>query len=164
MGGDTMQVRNWFHRIKGSLKPKAGLVLRLGLLATLPLAVVLFRFLSPIALDTQGWSVADFVEHLDERGVNLRVIPGDGPCNHAYLTEDPALTWEAMQEKMTDPQYIAQWRGTVWVTYDFLGSYGDNHLSQWGKNSCQIGNFVLFGDERLLRRIEEACCSRRGWY
>jgi len=52
---------------------------------------------------------------------------------------------------------IHQWRGTVWVgrTYPWIDV--PQELYHSGKNGCRIGDFILFGDERLLKRIEEVC-------
>jgi hypothetical protein len=43
------------------------------------------------------------------------------------------------------------------VENPFTGLIEGVAVDQWGVNGSRIGNFVLFGGERILRRIEEAC-------
>ena len=72
------------------------------LLAMLLLAWLVWQPSAEQSLDTAGWTGAQFLEHLQRRGVQLRVVRGaspGGPFNHVYLTEDPDITWDALQRK-----------------------------------------------------------------
>jgi hypothetical protein len=57
--------------------------------------------------------LAELVEHLQDRGLPLRVVPSreDGWWgDNVYLTEDPQATWETFQLKNQTAQRIGQWR------------------------------------------------------
>jgi hypothetical protein len=133
-----------------------------GLLAVL----VAYTLLRPrTAPDTRGWELADFVEHLQARGLRLRVIwgvRGHGRYDHAYLTEDPDATRASMHRKLRMVEMIHQWRGTVWLGWDVLGVKQDEELATWGPNGYRIGHFLLLGDDGLLRRIQDACREQGG--
>ena len=64
---------------------------------------------------------------------------------------------EAAALDKQDAEYIDQWRGTVWVEYVAFEPHAEAALAEWGRYGGRIGNFLLFGDDRLLRRIQEAC-------
>jgi hypothetical protein len=111
-------------------------------------------------LDTRGWTLTDFVGHLRQRGVDLRVVPGtsDGSHHtHVYLTEDPGATWATVQLKRQVVECIHEWRGTVRVWHVVPGL--EESVAEWGPYGCRIGRFLLFGDEAILRRILDACRS-----
>jgi hypothetical protein len=132
------------------------------LLAVFLLAQLLVRSRSEKPLDTTGWQLADFIDHLQRREVKLHVAWGPRSKklyqHQLYLTEDPDATWSALQHKVVNVQCIDQWHGTVWVGYpNPWTDVEDEALYEWGEYGCRIGNFILFGDDRLLRRIQEAC-------
>lgn len=136
---------------------------RLALLAALVATVALHRSpprpRSGRPIDTRGWALSDFVAHLRQHGVHLRVVPGpdDGrPQAEIYLTEDPDATWQTMQQKRCFVERVREWRGTVrvWYAWPDLDQPGD----EWGPFGWRVGRFLLFGDERVLRRIQEVCC------
>jgi hypothetical protein len=110
---------------------------------------------------TEAANLSEFVEHLRQRGVQLYVVAGarqgGGPDYHLYLTEDPAVTWASLASKVRLVERLHQWRGTVCVECPLPGLTADDALADWGVNGCRIGTFVLFGDDRILRRIEDAC-------
>src|SRR5262245_13984890 len=136
------------------------------LLALLLLAHMLFRPRAEQPFATPGWTGADFLEHLRRRGVQLHLVRGashGGPCNHVYLTEDPDATWLDLQSKLKDAEHIDQWHGTVWVGSAFPGEDVQEALARLGPYGCRIGDFLLFGDEDLLRRIQAACREPGGW-
>jgi hypothetical protein len=133
-----------------------------GLFVVFLLAQRVVRSRSEKPLDTTGWQLADFLEHLQQREVKLQVAWGPrsskGLYKHQlYLTEDPDATWSALQHKVVNVQCIGQWHGTVWVGYPQPWTDVEDLLYQWGECGCRIGNFLLFGDDRILRRIQEAC-------
>jgi hypothetical protein len=131
-----------------------------GLLAALLAAALLFRSRSETSLNTNDMTLTDFAAHLRQRGVPLHVVPGarhGGPHHHGYLTEDPDATWAAMQHKFRIVECLHQWRGTVWVGDARLEPDAEGALAQWGEHGCRIGTFYLFGDDRVLRRIQAAC-------
>jgi hypothetical protein len=148
-------------RPDGFLNTKAVPVLCCGLLAALLLAHLAFWSARDKPLDTRGWKLSDFVAHLERRGLQLHAVPTlkDGPLlGSAYLTEDPGATWESMQSKVRAVERIDLWRGTVWVGHGYFSAEDEEDtLVGWGGNGCRIGDFLLFGDERLLRRIQAAC-------
>jgi hypothetical protein len=111
---------------------------------------------------TEAANLRDFVEELRQRGVQLHAIPGSrdqkgGRDFHVYLTEDATATWSSMQSKFKTVECLHQWRGLVCAEDPIAAMVVEDVLSDWGKNGSRIGKFVLFGDERLLRRIEAAC-------
>jgi hypothetical protein len=147
-------------RVKGFLSLRWSLLLFCALLVVLVLACYLCRFRSDKRLDTQGGQMTDFLEHLQERGVHLHVVPAAEDrrlSKGVYLTEDPDATRASMECKMKAVECIHQWRGTVWVGR--AGTWFDvvEALAEWGEYGCRIGDFMLFGDKLLLRRIQEAC-------
>src|SRR5262249_50546344 len=105
-------------RARGLLHPRCGAALCWSLLAMLLLAHLLLRSRSERPLDTRGWQLTDFLEHLQRRGVRLHAVPGardGGPCGYVYLTEDPDAGWSSMAGKMRVVERIHEWQGTVWV-------------------------------------------------
>jgi hypothetical protein len=137
-----------------------GALLWCGLLAVPLAALLLVRLPSEQPLNTEGQTLTDFVEHLRQRGVQLHVVPAakrGGPNYQGYLTEDPDATWTSMQTKVRAVEYIHDWRGTVRVEHIHSEPHAEMALADWGRYGGRIGNFLLFGDERLLRRIQEAC-------
>jgi hypothetical protein len=132
-----------------------------GLLAVL-LAPLLSRALSERPPHTGAADLAEFAEQLRQRGVELHAIPAGrdqqaGPGYHVYLTEDPAATWLSMQAKARSVECLHEWRGTVCVEHPVPGVTVEEGQADWGGSGRRIGKFLLFGDERLLRRIEQAC-------
>jgi hypothetical protein len=103
-------------------------------------------------------TLTDLVERLQARGVQLRVVwgaRGSGVFDHLYLTEDPSATLLSLRTKPRIVECIGQWHGTVWVGQAMPTEDVDNFLDQVGPHACRAGDLVLFGDERLLRRIQE---------
>jgi hypothetical protein len=148
------------NRVKGFLKLQWSLSLCCALLVVLVLACHLCRVRSDKRLDTQGWQMTDFLEHLQKHGVQLHVVPAaeDGALSSGvYLTEEPDATRASMECKPKAVECIHQWRGTVWVGRAHLWFNAEDHITQWHEYGCRIGDFILFGDELLLRRIQEAC-------
>ena len=88
-------------------------------------------------------------------GISVRVVEGQGerPFSQVILTEDPDLTWETARLKVKYVESIHQWRGTVAVWKSHPEIEMDGQLAMWGPHGCQIGDFLLFGDRRLLQRI-----------
>jgi hypothetical protein len=104
--------------------------------------------------------MTDFLEHLQERGVQLHLVPATerGRLSEGvYLTEDPDATRASLDCKLKAVERIHEWRGTVWVGRASSWFDVEELLAEWGEYGCRIGDFILFGDELLLRRIQEAC-------
>jgi hypothetical protein len=136
-----------------------------GLLAMLLLAQLLDRSQPEKALPSEGWTLTDFLEHLDQHGVRLQAIwgaRGRGGWEHVYLTTDPDATYRTMQRKLLMVERIDEWHGTVWVGHVLRGSGSDDDLARWGENGCRVGPFILFGDDQLLRQIQDVCPSQGG--
>jgi hypothetical protein len=72
------------------------------------------------------------------------------------LTEDPGETWASFQLKPKAAAYVGRWRGSVWVERIDPSTDVEGLLWQWGGCGCRFGNFLLFGDERVIRRIRQA--------
>jgi hypothetical protein len=139
----------------GSLNRRLGLAL-----AVLLLAHLLFHTSSGEEIGTRGGTLADFVEHVRERGVQLRVVWGardTGLYDHLYLTEDPDATWAFLQSTPRVVERIDRWRGTVWVGHSLPREDVTDFLDQLGPHGCRVGDFILFGDERILRHIQDVC-------
>src|SRR5262245_36795586 len=105
-----------------------------------------------------GWRLAEFIGHLDAQGIRLRVIPERpaGSCHGAFLTEDPGETWASFQLKPKIADCLGRGRGSVWVECVNPAADAEGLLWQWGGCGCRIGNFLLFGDERVIGRIRGA--------
>jgi hypothetical protein len=143
------------------LNPKCGLALGATVVAALLLSWVPFQSQPGQTIDTRGWTLTNFVEHLRQHGVQLHVVPGtsDGSCgNNLYLTENPHATWLTMQGKHRVLERIQEWHGTVVVWYAHP-DIEEESVAEWGPHRCRIGRFVLFGDEAVLLRILEVCRS-----
>jgi hypothetical protein len=148
------------NRVKGFLTLNRGLSLCCALLVALVLANYLCRSRAGNRLDTRGWQMTDFLEHLQKRGVQLHVVPAtkQGRLSEGvYLTEDPDATRASMQCRIKVVERIHEWHGAVWVGRAVPWLNMEAALARWGEYGCRIGDFLLFGDERLLRRIQEAC-------
>ena len=142
-------------RLKG-----IGTLLCCSLLAVLLAYLLLARPRSEPPLSAEGLTLTDFVAYVRQRGVELHVVPAarqGGPNYQGYLTEDPAATWASLQSKVRAVEHIDQWRGTLWVEHVHLELHAEMMLAEWGPYGGRVGNFLLFGDERIVRRIEEAC-------
>jgi hypothetical protein len=152
------------HRAKGFLSLKSGLAQCCGLLFVLIGAALLFLTPSETPLDTRGWKMSDFLEHLKYRGLELHVVPAaeQGRCDNVYLTEDPNATWASMQCKSMTLERIHQWHGVVSVEHTYPWIDRGHELAQWASYGCRIGDFILFGDAQILQRIREACSQQRG--
>jgi hypothetical protein len=127
-------------------------------LAVLVGGMALFQPSHEKVVDTRGWELDQFLEHLSSRGINhhVRVMPGAAPISQVILSEDPTLSWESIQRKVVAVESIHLWHGTVsiWLTHPDIEM--QDQVAMWGRNGCQIGDFVLFGDERILLQIQEA--------
>jgi hypothetical protein len=103
--------------------------------------------------------MSDFLEHLQQQGATLHVVPaakfGGVECG-VFLTEDSNVSWDTVQSKRGVVANIADWRGMVRVNaVNYRSAAGaDDLLNQWGEYGCRIGDFLLFGDAELLRRIQ----------
>ena len=147
-------------RVTGFLTLNRGLSLCCALLVVLVLVCHLCRFRSDNRLDNRGWQMTDFLEHLQKRGVQLHVVPTTehGRLSESvYLTEDPDATRASLDCKLKAVERIHEWRGTVWVGRASSWFDAEAALARWGEYGSRIGDFLLFGDERLLRRIQETC-------
>ena len=142
------------HRARGFLDLKAALALLGGLLVVCALAHGFLRPSSAAPLETQREQLRQLVEQLQQSSLGLRVITGGSRPDAVYLTEGPEATWEAMQVKVRQAECIHQWHGTVWAGCMYTTYYVEDLLADWGDHGCRIGDVLLFGDARLLRRIQ----------
>src|SRR5262245_2977447 len=150
--------RGWPPALR-PLNPGRRAALWCGLLAVL-LAVLLAEPQPERPPHTEAVNLTEFVEQLRQRGVQLHAVWGArdrASGHHVYLTEDPGATWLAMHSKVRSVRHLHQWRGTVCVEHVLPGVPVEDALADCGGNGRRIGKFLLFGDERVLRRIEEAC-------
>lgn len=109
--------------------------------------------------DKQGWGLREFVNHLHAEGVALRVVPSraDGQwADTIHLTEDPEATWESLQIKSLTAARSAQWRGAVWLHRIGPATDTEGLLQQWEGHGYRIGDFLVFGDARLIEQIGKA--------
>jgi hypothetical protein len=92
--------------------------------------------------------------------VPVRAIPGarhPEPHSDGYLTEDPGATWVSLQGLPKTAEHAHLWPGTVWVGRHPRGVDATGALDDWGEHGGWVGTFALFGDERLIRQIQEVC-------
>jgi hypothetical protein len=110
-------------------------------------------------VDTSRWGLVEFTDHLNAAGLQLHVVPAreDGKwSNSIYLAEDPDTTWRSLQGKNRNVEHAEQWKGVLWVEHLLPEAYTEWYVSEWGANGCQVGRFVVFGDERLVARLRKA--------
>jgi hypothetical protein len=112
----------------------------------------------PEPVSTSGWTLQDFADHLRDGGLPLHVISSstNNPrqCRTIYLTSSASACWVDMQRKTPHSELIADWEGTVSVSY--FDSMGDVMAEPDTGDCCfRIDNFVVFGDPRLVARIRE---------
>jgi hypothetical protein len=100
-------------------------------------------------------NVYDLAGRLEARGLHLRYVATD-LWGDAFLTEKD-LTGEKLALLRRDPGAAAAWEGTVHVERN--RGYGETDTWGWGRFGWRTGNFILFGDPELIRRIRE-CLSR----
>jgi hypothetical protein len=115
------------------------------------------------SLDTRGWGLSDFVDHLQDRGVRLHIVPSraDGRwADNIYLTTDPEATWESFQLKNLNVERIDQWRGAVLLHQIGPETDVEGLLEQWHGHGCRIAGFLMFGDVALIERIRWAIPAR----
>lgn len=114
------------------------------------------------SLDTRGWYLRDFVAHLHDQGVQVRVVASraDGQwTDNIYLTIDPEATWHSLQGKNLNVERIRQWQGTVWVHRIGPDTDVEGRLLEWQGHGCRVGSFLVFGDAVLIERIQNAIPS-----
>ena len=115
-------------------------------------------------VDTSGWKLRDFVDHLDDRGLRLRVVPSraDGLwADNVYLTSNPDATWQDFQLKNQSPERLNQWWGAVWLHRIGPATDVEARLHAWQGSGSRIDDFLLFGDPKLIKRIEEQFPGKR---
>ncbi len=130
------------------------------LCAVVVLLLVRHSFSRSQPLDTRDWGLVDFIDHLRAMGLQVHVVPVNetGPWgNTVYLSEDPTATWHSFQHKHRSVEHIEQWQGVVWIEHLRTQEDTEWDIASWGRNGCQMGRFVLFGDARLLERIVQLC-------
>jgi hypothetical protein len=110
-------------------------------------------------IKTTGWSLTQFVDHLDSRGLGLHVVPthkSGNWSNSIYLAADPEASWPELQKKSRSLERIEQWHGVVLLERLTNGPGPKWDVEQWGENGLQIDRFVLFGDAELIRKIGQS--------
>jgi hypothetical protein len=140
-----------------SLVGKGWQAIAFGFLAACLMLVGVWGLAEPAKVDPRNWHLADFVRHLHERGLHLKVVSSrqDGRWGgDLYLTENSDLTWQSFQVKPRTAARIEQWRGSVWVRRLPRGDTAWS-LYDWQEPGCRIGPFLLFGDEELIERIRQ---------
>jgi hypothetical protein len=97
----------------------------------------------------------DLAGQLEAGGLRLHCV-ATGPWGDAYLTEKD-LPRDRLALLRRDPAAAGAWEGTVLVERD--RGYGETDAAGWGRHGWRVGDFLFFGDPRLLHRIRE-CLSR----
>ncbi len=147
--------------------PRRVLLLSVVTLAMLPFVA---KALCPCGLfrkpiDTSGWGLREFVDHLNTHELPLHVVPSraDGKwTDNLYLTTDPKATWSSIQLKNQTAARIDHWWGVVWLHRIGPSTDPESQLQQWDGRGRRIDGFLLFGDPTLLDRIEKTFPRRRG--
>jgi|GEM_PF-3492946 len=107
-------------------------------------------------IDIGAWDLPQFVNHLEVRGLGLKVVSTrqDGyMTDSVYLSEDTHATWLGLQSKPRSLEAIDQWQGAVWIERLDCRDGIEWPVQAWGAHGSQIGRFVLFGDASLIERI-----------
>lgn len=149
-----------FPLVRSLLNSTWRVALGCSLLAVLLLAALAYQGHSDPPLNLEGWTLADFLAHLQQRGVHLHTVWGAKDKvlgEHAFLTEDPDAAWLSLQSTPRLVERIGRWQGMVWVGEPLPGEDVGELLTAWGRYGGRIGPFLLFGDETILRRIREVC-------
>ena len=110
-------------------------------------------------IETSDWSLLQLVDHLQSKGLAIRVVPthkSGNWSNSIYLTTDPEATWLSLQPKSRSLERIEQWHGLVLVERltNKPGPRWD--VDQWGEHGLQIDRFVFFGDSEMIKRIGQS--------
>lgn len=157
-----MMARTGFrsHPVKGSVNLKSSLALGCCLMTALLLTDLILQSRNEQAPAVRCWQLTDFLDHLQNGGVQLHVLWGTtspSQSDYAYLTEDPDATRLSMMRKSRTIESIHQWQGVVWVGHRPTWEDMEAELNEWGPNGCRIDNLFLFGDAHILRRIQGTC-------
>jgi hypothetical protein len=110
-------------------------------------------------IETRGWSLTQFVDHLQSRGLALHVVPthkSGNWSNAIYLTVDPEACWQDLQMKSRSLERIEQWTGVVLIERLTNAPGPTWDVEQWGEHGLQVDRFVVFGDAELIRKIGES--------
>ncbi|CAN5575366.1 hypothetical protein BH10PLA2_BH10PLA2_31910 [soil metagenome] len=110
-------------------------------------------------LETQNWNLPRLVEHLNDSQHSFSVVPTQKSgnwSNSVYLSNRPEAEWQSLQSLIRSVEKKNDWNGVVLIERisDKPGPQWD--VSQWGNNGLQIGRFILFGDETMIRQINTA--------
>ena len=103
-------------------------------------------------------SIPALVAHLEQRGIQLRVIPSarDGDvCEGAFLTRT-SKNWEQLSFWLRNPEQLSHWQGTVHVQADGNDRARAETAASLGDACLVYGQLVLFGDPDLLAEIKAA--------
>jgi hypothetical protein len=107
-------------------------------------------------------TIEDLVARLQERGVQLRVVPvmENGPVRGGVFLTTTDRSWHDLNRMAMLPENIDDWQGTVYVARIGARPAGDDWLWQWGDCADHIGPLVVFGDAALRARIKAALKAR----
>ncbi len=123
-------------------------------------------------IEMRGWSLPQFVAHLESRNLPLSVVPTHKSgtwSNSIFLTNRKDATWQSLQAMNRTVDNIDDWRGIVLVERLSDKPGPQWNVAEWGKHGMQIDRFVLFGDADLLKQISDTTiipqptCVIRRW-
>jgi hypothetical protein len=125
-------------------------LLPLAFVATAVAAVVV----SSCARPREPGSIAELLSRLRGAGIDWHVVPlnqGAGDVEQgAYLCESPRRWDELLQPR--DPRFAARWGGVVLADGHARTLVADD----WGECGLAVGGLVLFGDPRMLEKVQLA--------
>jgi hypothetical protein len=104
----------------------------------------------------------DLVARLNEQGPPVRLVPTmrNGPPQQGAFLTTTDQAWERLNHLPTAPEWIADWRGTVYCYRLTDPQTIDPRLLLWGDCGQQTGSYILFGDPALRARIAAAVQGR----
>jgi hypothetical protein len=114
-----------------------------------------WHFAASTRRDPHG-SVAGAVARLRERGQPLHVVATNA-CT-ADLTDGAFVCererpWAAVNRLCRHPACGADWAGIVHMQTLHDWEVAQANLLSWGEYGARVGDLLLFGDPRLLRRV-----------
>jgi hypothetical protein len=105
-----------------------------------------------------GWTLADLLRHLGEKGLHLHAggTREGGPLvGNAFLTREER-PWADLDGLHKDPARIGTWSGIVYCECAARAEAREDMLAWWGECGLRVGPFVFFGDPGMLAQIRGA--------
>jgi hypothetical protein len=108
-------------------------------------------------IDARGWTLSQFVEHVQASGLELTVVPtyrGGRWGNRLFLCENPNTAWVTCQARCRSKERLLDWLGVILI--ECAGPDCPDEPDGEQEYFAQIDSFHIFGDPRLVEGIRKA--------